>query len=194
MGQVALDRQLAHLWEALPYVKRFRHAIDGGAHHGVWTRAMAEKFQFVTAFEPAPDNFEVLRESVASCKNVNIWMRALGDENCQMTIPNMEFKSSTRYVVKDPAGQGYMESLDSHLSEYENFMDVDFLKLDCEGADVLVLLGAQETIATCRPVILVEDKGLGPSRYGSPSVEDVLTPWDYRKLWHHKPDSLWVPK
>jgi len=36
---------------AFPYIKNFRHAIDVGAHVGLWARVFARCFARLTAFE-----------------------------------------------------------------------------------------------------------------------------------------------
>lgn len=185
----ALAKQLKNLDKALEHVERFRHAIDGGAYIGDWTFELARHFRNVTAFEPDPKTFVLLQENVGNVPGVRLIAGALGDEDCSVSIGDAERKSYVHYVIKDSTGTVPMYRLDGLGLD-----DVDFIKLDCEGADPLALLGAKKTIARCLPILLVEDKNLGPQRFSSPSVRDVLAPWGYRQVWHHKPDALWVPR
>lgn len=53
------------------------------------------------------------------------------------------------------SGLGAVElrTLDSY-----GFADVDFLKIDCEGYELEVLKGAKDTLARCKPCVIVEQK------------------------------------
>jgi FkbM family methyltransferase len=59
-----------------------------------------------------------------------------------------------------------------------SFTDVDFLKIDCEGYELEVLKGATETLARCRPAIIVEQKphklAANYGARGRPAVEFLL--------------------
>jgi len=58
---------------------------------------------------------------------------------------------------------------------------VDFIKMDAEGAEMLVLQGAESTIARCRPLISVEYGWAGYHTYGLPkeSMLDWATRHNY---------------
>jgi FkbM family methyltransferase len=61
-------------------------------------------------------------------------------------------------ITNDPAGERIeIRSLDSL-----NLTDVIYIKIDVEGAETLVVYGAQETIRICKPILLIEqsDKNL----------------------------------
>jgi len=61
-----------------------------------------------------------------------------------------------------------IKTLDSY-----NFQDVDIIKIDVEGFEYDVLLGATDTIERCRPVVQVEMVYGQPHRFGH-SVHDIL--------------------
>lgn len=52
-----------------------------------------------------------------------------------------------------PGDDVEMRTLDSF-----QFADVDFIKVDCEGFEENVLVGACDTILRCHPTIIVEQK------------------------------------
>ena len=56
--------------------------------------------------------------------------------------------------------------------------DLDFLKIDCEGYELEVLKGARETLARCRPCIIVEQKphklAANYGAKGKPAVDFLL--------------------
>ena len=95
--------------------------------------------------------------------------------------------TGARYVQADgPIPMMAIDSLD--------LKTLGFLKLDIEGSELPALLGARQTIARCRPVVLFEDKGFG-SRYGVKrgAIETFLTALGYRKLAQLSADQIWGP-
>lgn len=57
------------------------------------------------------------------------------------------------------------------------------IKIDVEGMELQVLLGAQETLRRHRPILFVENNG--PN--GSPQVIDLLRALGYTLRWHFSP-------
>jgi FkbM family methyltransferase len=162
MRKPSRQEKLAHLDAALGYVKHFRMAVDAGAHVGNWTRVMAENFEKVIAFEPWPENYEKLLKSIVDTRNVTIYGAALGNKNALGRLCGEGH--SKHYVVEDNVGAVQILTLD----EFE-LHDLDFLKVDCEGADTLVLQGAEQTLKRCRPVVIVESMPKLEKRYGLPA-------------------------
>lgn len=160
-GRPSRQEKLAHLDAALSYVTRWRFSVDAGAHVGNWTVVMASRFERVLAFEPMLDNQERWREKMAGITNAQLVCKALGDRACVVRMDGS--RHAKHYATPDPAGDVAMVTIDS-LS----LPDLDFLKVDCEGADTLVLRGAEATIKRCRPVIIVESLAKFERRYGLP--------------------------
>ena len=155
--------QLDHLEAALAHVTDWRIAVDGGAHVGSWTRALAKRFDFVLAFEPAEDSFACLKANVGELVNVQLFQCALGAVPERMSLHDDEKydggNTGGRYLV--PGNDILVEPLDDrHLD------GLGFLKLDVEGYELKALHGARNTLARCKPVVLIEDKARFASRYG----------------------------
>lgn len=151
----------------LMYAKRFRTAIDGGAHVGTWSRELALRFNKIIAFEPAKDTYECLlvntRMLSVDCRN-----QALGATPGMVTIQrdlrDMQRKhTGARYCVDsdglDPTAVERV-TIDSLNLDY-----LDFLKLDLEGGEPDALVGALKTLQRCKPVIVFE-RGKFNKRYG----------------------------
>ncbi|MEO8678155.1 MAG: FkbM family methyltransferase [Vicinamibacterales bacterium] len=181
-----------HLDAALAFVTDWSQAIDGGAHVGTWSKALAERFDSVLAFEPAPDTYEALLENVKDLPNVVPLHYALGAGLGSVTMAidqKNEARANTgaRYVKLD--GPIAMISIDSL-----NLKTLGFLKLDVEGSELPALLGARQTIGRAKPVVLFEDKGFG-SRFGVKrgAIETFLTGLGYHKLAQLSADQIWGP-
>ncbi len=164
--------QLDHLTAALSYVPpdRRAHAIDGGAHVGSWTIALAERFDMISAFEPADDTFECLAENLKDWRaehprratKFNVYHMALGEKwgKSGMADDGKYAGGNTggRYLKGD--GKVLVQPIDVF-----RFEALDFLKLDLEGYELFALRGARNTIETFRPVVMIEDKHRMAFRY-----------------------------
>jgi FkbM family methyltransferase len=147
--------QLDHLDRALEFVTDWSIAVDGGAHVGSWTLAMAKRFGRVLAFEPAPDTALCLKANLIGIGNVWIHEKALGE------APGLAgMAEDTKYDGGNTGGR-YLSGAGSVEIMTLDSLDLPwlgFLKLDVEGYEVFALRGAAETIARCRPVVMIEDK------------------------------------
>lgn len=136
-----------------------RVAVDIGAHVGLWSYWMALNFETLHAFEPKPEHGACWARNVPARAGVEFHALALGAEARRVGVRTDAASSGNTYVV---AGDDVeMRTLDSF-----QFTDVDFIKIDCEGYEYDVLAGARDTLARCRPVIIVEQKFGGGERYG----------------------------
>ncbi len=171
--------QLDHLQQALGFVTDFRVAVDGGAHVGSWALKMAEVFDEVIAFEPAEDTFECLNENVWKSTNVSPFCAALGAEFGRGKIVDdisRNGNTGSRFMRMDEAGSILIKPLDSF-----ELTNLDFLKLDVEGFEYYALLGGEQTIKNCRPVIVIEEKGFGRRYDIQPfAASGLLTSWGAR--------------
>lgn len=162
--------QLEKFQQAFPHIKNFRHAVDVGAHCGVWTRVMARCFGKVTAFEPVPKHLECLMRNVGA--EATIYACALGDcegtvdvDTAVTTVAN-RYGSEATTMMAAVSDLGDLQVECRTLDSFE-LADVDFIKIDVEGYEPRVIRGAADTIARCRPTIVVEQKNT-TMRYGFP--------------------------
>jgi FkbM family methyltransferase len=161
--------QIKKLRAALNYTKSFRVAVDVGAHVGFWSMHLAKKFWRVEAFEPVAEHRECFLMN-AELPGVSLHPVALGSSagNVELTVP--PGSSGGTHISGD--GDIEMRTLDSYA-----FIDVDFIKIDCEGYELEVLKGAEMTIRTWRPCVIVEQKPhkLGPNFgiKGTPAVDNL---------------------
>jgi len=75
-----------------------------------------------------------------------------------------------------------------------DLQDVDYMKLDVEGWEANVIVGAEQTIKAFRPVIMVEQKRDFSARFGIPQKEAVkiLLGWGYKEVREVSGDHILV--
>ncbi len=150
-------------------------AIDVGAHFGLITVAIAKLFDTVFSFEPNIFNAGLLRVNVllnGLDGRVEVRREAASDREGSLSLA-----PSDRQEIPLPLDdQGrFAPGVASNLGAYSFVQDgtglsqanavaldtlaldgVAFIKVDAQGADGLVLLGAMQTIARCRPWVVFE--------------------------------------
>lgn len=166
--------QYRKLLAALEVTKSRRHAVDAGAHVGLWSRILAKEFDFVTAFEPMPEHADCFEMNLAGLSNVQLERCALGDRSgvATMVFP-MADVASARIDLDGAGDQVRIKELDTF-----DLRSVDFLKMDVEGFCLPILRGGEQTIRRDRPVVVVEQKGrdehFGVDRF---AATDLLKSW-----------------
>ena len=150
------ERELAYL----PHlVDPDRGAIDVGANKGVYSYFLARLCPSVVAFEPNPKLIPVLRRCVAS--NVRVEPVALSNHRGEV---EMRLPRTARGVSNQLGTLRRTESFPDYvtinvqaarLDDY-HFDNIGFMKIDVEGHELEVLEGGRETIARCRPTLLLE--------------------------------------
>lgn len=159
------------------------NCIDVGCHKGEILELMIKIASDGKhyAFEPIPEYYQKLVEK--DYPNVTIKSFALSDENGEATF---------NYVVSDPAYSGLKEreykndnpeiqKIEVHKAKLDDVVPVDytfdFMKIDVEGGEYGVLLGAKELIKRSHPTIIFEF-GLGASDFYDVTAKkmyDLLT-------------------
>jgi FkbM family methyltransferase len=144
--------------EALTHIPGTEVAVDGGANVGAYSRAMAQHFKKVHAFEPAPDTFAALSRNLEDwglTDRVSAYHAAISDrhENVSVDLPR-----GSRSVSRRITGPGDIPTM---MIDDLKLELVDFIKLDLEGYEYRALLGAAGTLERCRPIVMFEDKGKG---------------------------------
>lgn len=157
--------QLHKMRDAMQHLKRWRTAIDIGAHCGLWTMRLAELFQTVYAFEPIERHRECLAFNAPTAEVLPF---ALGAKECSIRLKKGVKSTGDTHISPDGEYTAEVKLLDSF-----NIRDVDFIKLDCEGYELFALMGGEKTIDTHRPVIIVEQKPGKARNYGLGDTDAV---------------------
>lgn len=143
---------------ALKYVQRFAVALDVGAHVGLWSKELVKKFGLVVAFEPIKLHRKCFRLNVQG--NYQLHPFALGEKDSAEKFNWKLHKTGCSRI--NPEGEQTVEV--RRLDDlYQG--PCDFLKIDTEGYEELVLRGAPELLKN-KPVIIVEQKPNNAQRFG----------------------------
>lgn len=152
------------LLAALDYVKDMRVAVDIGGHCGLWSKELIKGFQAVVAFEPLERHRECFVRNVEA--DYILYPVALGEKNGYCNIKLVDGMSGCSHI--DGEGEIPVRRLD----DYE-LIDVDFIKVDCEGYEYFALKGGEETLLRYKPTVVVEQKPGNAQKYGLGEIDAV---------------------
>jgi FkbM family methyltransferase len=187
------------------FLKKGDVFIDIGANFGLYTILAASKAGTtgkVIAFEPGTLNFNKLKKNVlynSQFKNIDIYNLGLSNQNSELDLklggqgydawssygqPSMGEEITTEKTI--------VRTLDDFLSEKSYNRKIDLMKIDVEGWEKKVLLGAKNTLnKDDAPVLLIEfnDKNTKPNGYQANKIYDLLLDhgykiYEYRKKKH----------
>lgn len=171
--------KLTYQWSkqkaAMRHVKKWRTAVDAGAHVGTWSMHLERRFASVHAFEPIAEHRECFLRNVTCDNAANVVLHPCGlsDKESAASFSIPEGSSGGTHVQGE--GDIPLCRLDSF-----NLTHVDFMKIDVEGYEYFVLKGGEETIRRDKPCIVVEQKPKGlAERYGL----DRMAAVELLQLW-----------
>ena len=158
-------------WE--PHITRFtqlvnllyntKNIIDIGANFGYHTLLFSrECSENVYAFEPQIQNFNLLEDNITNndIKNVILYNYACGNENCEIKMPIFNCNSSINMGDITPN----LDCINNNFSITKSIIlddtkfpsKIDLIKLDVQGWEKKVLLGAINLLKKHKPILIVE--------------------------------------
>lgn len=179
MGKIE-EYQNIELQTAISHCAKLRIAVDIGAHVGITAFRLSQSFEHVHAFE--------INTNLLPCLHHNLNMKGvhnctthpvgIGDVEKDVDIKTTNKSFGTHVDPDKKTGKYKIKTLDSF-----DIQNVDFIKIDAEGYEPLVIKGALKTIEKFKPIILYERKD-HPERYGykRDSIRDILMPLGYRMI------------
>jgi FkbM family methyltransferase len=170
--------------------------VDVGAHYGYALRDFVRAGWQVCAFEPDAKNRERLLKRYGRYKNLHVDPRALSDAPCMdaafFTSPQSSGISglSAFHSSHHESARVQVTTLKDALAGRAPFArGVDFLKIDTEGFDLMVLRGLPwDEIAPTAILCEFEDKKTEPLDYRFHDIASYLTARAYRVIV-----SEWYP-
>ena len=148
----------------LSLAQNCKNIYDVGANCGWFSLELAARFPNATihAFEPVQDLFHDLKQNLDLNKFENI-------KTFQFGFSNQNTKAQIYYDPMNSAHTSLASTIDSHCDEKLTDIDLktldsfataetkpDFIKIDVEGAELLVLQGAHSLIHKHQPIFFLE--------------------------------------
>lgn len=163
-------------------------AYDIGANRGQSTLHLAQAVGSrgrVVAFEPVPENFEILKANLAlnSLDHVIPVHAAIAEQDgmCEFlftdaspTVGRLTGSEAAANLATAPAIAVQTYRLDDY--QQHGWPHPQFMKIDVEGGAKSVLAGANELIRVSRPVILIESH----SQEERGAIRDLLQDHNYQ--------------
>jgi FkbM family methyltransferase len=143
--------------------------FECGGHHGCTAIVLSKwvgDFGKVMTFEALPANCDIIEKNINlnNIHNIILERKAVGNERGKIAIENASDSSVS------VSGEGLEVEL-TCLDEYEHLKPT-FLKIDVEGFEMQVLLGAKKILSS-RPKLDIEIHTEQLAKYGT-SVQDLI--------------------
>lgn len=184
--------------------------VDVGAHHGLYSihaSKIVGSEGRVIAVEPNPPSLERLRANIALNRLANVTVEpvAFGQAEGKLRLYSSASENTALASLAEAnarqAGES-TQSVDVPVIPMDVVMArlgakrIGVIKIDTEGAEVLVLRGATETLRMHRPVLVMEvvDHQLRNLGSSLAELEALLAAAGYRQADKAEWNALWVPK
>jgi FkbM family methyltransferase len=173
------DFELDEFNNVMPHIKTTDVALDIGAHVGIWSTRLAERFKRIIAFEPVPKHIECWKQNMLKFTNKGMtdkyheWGNiskletvAISDVSGTgiMKVPNVTNSGMASLDHEKKHGRWLQPGWDNFpevevetrsLDSFE-FDQIDFIKIDVEHLELKVLQGAENTIRKHKPIMYIE--------------------------------------
>jgi FkbM family methyltransferase len=170
--------------------------LDIGANHGYYTILASKKVSpggKVIAFEPSKRevNKLFLHVRLNFCKNVEIENVALGNQEGVIDLFLVEGRDAGCNSLRPPLVNDLVKklqvrviTLDKYLKQ-KDIKQVDFIKIDAEGAELDVLKGSMELLQqNYKPIILCEITNSRTKPWGYDAKEIVFFLSNLNYYWY----------
>ena len=172
--------------------KKSQCFFDVGAHIGIVTLAVSKNIKengTIFAFEPSKVNLKFLRYHISCNKlqNIQVVDRLVSSsENSKSTFYESKEASGMNSVIslnnKDISQKKIIRSITLDMFCKSNNIYPDIIKVDIEGSEIEMLIGAKKILRKHKPLIFLSYhpyhiKKLG---YQNSSIFDILTKLNYK--------------
>lgn len=166
-----------------------RVCLDIGSNVGLWSCELVDHFQQVIAFEPVNEFRECFKKNVKK-NNYTLHPVALGKFESMIEMNIVHGNTGHSHVNTNSIGRGTipLKTLDSF-----DLQNIDMIKIDVEGFEEDILIGAEKTIRTNKPILVIEQQKheYKDAKTDLPSIK-ILEAWGYAVVDNVKKD--WVLK
>jgi FkbM family methyltransferase len=146
------------------YVEKSKYIVDVGANIGCHTISYAgmNPEARIWSFEPQKKLFDLLNTNMnlnGYTDRIHLHNCGLGHKECTLEMQGLDTVEDKAHMGWNKGGLGIGkggEKLDVKTLDSLDLPGLDYMKIDVEGAEGLVIQGGQETIKKFKPVICFE--------------------------------------
>lgn len=164
--------------------------LDIGANIGWYALNLARRYPqaHILAFEPIRDTYAYLIENLRLNCVTNVVPHCFGFSNCNDVVPFYFYPAgSGNASMSNLSGRQDVDLVACMVRKLDDFaresdLRVDFIKCDVEGAELLVLEGGRDVLATHQPAVFAEmlRKWARPFGYHPNQIIQLMASLDYR--------------
>jgi FkbM family methyltransferase len=196
-------------------IKKSKRILDIGAHcgsHSIMYSKINPNAE-IHSFEPQKRLYTILNKNITdnSITNIKTYNYALGNKNCDAEMANHCTDGPNAYNKLDETNQfnygGLQigiggEPIKIQILDQINFDKIDYIKIDVEGFENLVVDGGYETIKKYNPIIFFEHNSMVITKdmvnyYNTPRYKNIietLQSLDYVIIERERKNFLGIPK
>ena len=140
--------------QTTPYLNKFKNTLDIGAATGMYSSHFANHSKSVICFEavtPVYKQLEKIKQSHANVITHNIAV----SNHVGTTDFYVDDKRLSNSSIQNLVG-GQKITVETVTIDSLQLVDIGFIKVDVEGVELDVLVGAADTIAEYKPTCMVE--------------------------------------
>lgn len=161
--------------------------FDIGANVGDWSKFVIQEYCGIAfklyIFEPSVATFQQLRHNISESHNVFLYPIGFGDKKETLKIfYDYESQGSASILMKDAkfSEEITIETIDSFCKEHD-IVQIDFLKMDVQGYEYNILLGAKEMLESGSIKAIQFE-------FDEPNIENRIFFKDFWNMLHPKYD------
>lgn len=168
----------------LSKIQNHKCFVDIGANIGMVSLAILNRVDNVTvySFEPGPHQLNLLKKNIAKNKlkdKVKIYSEALCNKQGEssFSVHSHEDVSGDGFIDTNRAGK--TEIIKVKTDTFDNWWknqgmpEIDFIKIDTEGAEYLILQGMAEFLKNYSPAMLIEIHPQNIKNYNH-NIDDLI--------------------
>jgi FkbM family methyltransferase len=173
------NREQMTMTQFAKLIKSGSTVIEVGGHIGYislyYSQLVGEKGH-VIVFEPGPNNLPYLMHNTSKKANIRIIEKAVSDTDGKLLFYVEELTGQNNTLIKNFERfkqnlananiDATYKTINVEASKLDTILPqlvekVDFIKIDVEGAELQVLMGAKQIIEVYKPIIMVESNDTG---------------------------------
>ncbi len=144
-------------WHPLASAKENDLVCEGGPANGITTIDFCKKLRNkcnIIAFEPDPVYYTKAAATCKDCQNIQLIPKGLYDFTGTLYINTDNYVKVVKQKIKEEDFECPVTSIDDYFLN-SHYPQVDFIKMDIEGAELNALMGAKQILLRDKPNLAI---------------------------------------